>query len=53
MTCIYDLRMFKFLIQTAICNELTQSQPNTSIDETELHLSVMEHDDKGWTYRLG
>ncbi|KAK9148778.1 hypothetical protein Scep_007535 [Stephania cephalantha] len=33
--------------------ELTQSQPDTSIDETELYLSVVERDDKGQTYRLG
>ncbi|KAK9140495.1 hypothetical protein Scep_010176 [Stephania cephalantha] len=33
--------------------DLTQSQPNTPIDETELYLSVVEHDDKGHTYGLG
>ncbi|KAK9094954.1 hypothetical protein Scep_026423 [Stephania cephalantha] len=32
---------------------LTQSQPDTPIDETELYLSVMERDDKGRTYGLG
>ncbi|KAK9100424.1 hypothetical protein Scep_023854 [Stephania cephalantha] len=35
-----------------ICIELTQSQPDTPIDETELYLSVVERDDKGRTYRL-
>ncbi|KAK9125837.1 hypothetical protein Scep_014683 [Stephania cephalantha] len=47
--------MFKFLFQTAIrniCIELTQSQLDTSIDETELYLSFMERDDKGRTYGL-
>ncbi|KAK9147649.1 hypothetical protein Scep_006406 [Stephania cephalantha] len=33
--------------------ELTQSQPDTPIDETELYLSVVERDDKGRTYGLG
>ncbi|KAK9133431.1 hypothetical protein Scep_012959 [Stephania cephalantha] len=33
--------------------ELTQSQPDTPIDETELYLSIVEHDNKGWTYGLG
>ncbi|KAK9125554.1 hypothetical protein Scep_014400 [Stephania cephalantha] len=33
--------------------ELTQSQPDTPIDETELNLSIVEHDDKGRTYGLG
>ncbi|KAK9149138.1 hypothetical protein Scep_007895 [Stephania cephalantha] len=27
--------------------ELTQSQPDTPIDENELYLSIMERDDKG------
>ncbi|KAK9100646.1 hypothetical protein Scep_024076 [Stephania cephalantha] len=48
--------MFKLLFQKAICNrriELTQSQPDMSIDETELYLSVMERDDKGQIYGLG
>ncbi|KAK9094098.1 hypothetical protein Scep_025567 [Stephania cephalantha] len=35
------------------CIELTQSQPDTSIDETKLYLSVVERDDKGQTYGLG
>ncbi|KAK9111470.1 hypothetical protein Scep_018989 [Stephania cephalantha] len=41
---------------TAIRNkriELTLSQPDTPIDETELYLSVVERDDKGRTYGLG
>ncbi|KAK9125677.1 hypothetical protein Scep_014523 [Stephania cephalantha] len=33
--------------------ELTQSQPDTPIDETELYLSVVECDDKGHTCSLG
>ncbi|KAK9125933.1 hypothetical protein Scep_014779 [Stephania cephalantha] len=33
--------------------ELTQSQPYTPIDETELYLFVVECDDKGRTYGLG
>ncbi|KAK9083441.1 hypothetical protein Scep_029912 [Stephania cephalantha] len=33
--------------------ELTQSQPDTPIDDTELYLSVVERDDKGRTYGLG
>ncbi|KAK9105425.1 hypothetical protein Scep_022269 [Stephania cephalantha] len=33
--------------------ELTQSQPDTSIDETDLYLFVVERDDKGQTYGLG
>ncbi|KAK9101591.1 hypothetical protein Scep_025021 [Stephania cephalantha] len=33
--------------------ELTQSQPDTPIDETDLYLSVVERDDKGRTYGLG
>ncbi|KAK9131929.1 hypothetical protein Scep_011457 [Stephania cephalantha] len=33
--------------------ELTQSQPDTPIDEIELYLFVAERDDKGLTYRLG
>ncbi|KAK9147860.1 hypothetical protein Scep_006617 [Stephania cephalantha] len=35
------------------CIELTQLQPDTPIDETELYLSVVERDDKGHTYGLG
>ncbi|KAK9148076.1 hypothetical protein Scep_006833 [Stephania cephalantha] len=41
---------------TAIRNrriELTQSQHDTPIDETELYLSVVECDDKGRIYGLG
>ncbi|KAK9166565.1 hypothetical protein Scep_001756 [Stephania cephalantha] len=33
--------------------ELTQSQPDTPINETDLYLSVVERDDKGRTYGLG
>ncbi|KAK9105517.1 hypothetical protein Scep_022361 [Stephania cephalantha] len=33
--------------------ELTQWQPVTPIDETDLYLSVVERDDKGRTYGLG
>ncbi|KAK9088039.1 hypothetical protein Syun_030433 [Stephania yunnanensis] len=33
--------------------ELTQSEPDTSIDETELYLSVVERDNKGRTYGIG
>ncbi|KAK9157335.1 hypothetical protein Scep_003909 [Stephania cephalantha] len=33
--------------------ELSQSQVDTPIDETELYLSVVERDDKGQTYGLG
>ncbi|KAK9112199.1 hypothetical protein Scep_019718 [Stephania cephalantha] len=33
--------------------ELTQSQLDTPIYETDLYLSVVERDDKGWTYGLG
>ncbi|KAK9158092.1 hypothetical protein Scep_004666 [Stephania cephalantha] len=33
--------------------ELTQSQPDTPIDETELYLSIVERDDKERTYGLG
>ncbi|KAK9119577.1 hypothetical protein Scep_017670 [Stephania cephalantha] len=33
--------------------ELTQSLPDTPIDEIELYLSVVERDDKGRTYGLG
>ncbi|KAK9094363.1 hypothetical protein Scep_025832 [Stephania cephalantha] len=43
-------------IVTAIRNrriELTQSQLDTLIDETELYLSVVERDNKGQTYGLG
>ncbi|KAK9118293.1 hypothetical protein Scep_016386 [Stephania cephalantha] len=32
--------------------ELTQSQPDTPIDETKLYLSVVERDEKGRTYGL-
>ncbi|KAK9099066.1 hypothetical protein Syun_026111 [Stephania yunnanensis] len=49
--------MFKFLIQMAIPNrhlELTQMHgPDTLIDETELHLFIREHGNKGWRYGLG
>ncbi|KAK9088846.1 hypothetical protein Scep_027928 [Stephania cephalantha] len=34
-------------------DELTQSRPDTPINETELYLSVVECDDKGRTYGLG
>ncbi|KAK9167250.1 hypothetical protein Scep_002441 [Stephania cephalantha] len=33
--------------------ELTQSHPDTPIDETDLYLFVIERDDKGRTYGLG
>ncbi|KAK9166897.1 hypothetical protein Scep_002088 [Stephania cephalantha] len=49
-----DLRVEK-IVMAIQCRriELTQSQPDTPIDETELYLSVFERDNKGRTYGLG
>ncbi|KAK9140770.1 hypothetical protein Scep_010451 [Stephania cephalantha] len=51
-----DISLSQGLGLTAIRNrriELTQSQPDTPIDKTELYLSIVERDNKGQTYGLG
>ncbi|KAK9103957.1 hypothetical protein Sjap_021211 [Stephania japonica] len=48
--------MFKFLIQAAIhkrTTELSQLQPDTPIDETELYLEIVQRNDKGRRFGLG